>query len=106
MGILNIFKKKNKIDISPATAVFTRKKIMIENELITKVYHSIDNSFDFADKYSSNSNENIMLVSLKQILEKDPSVRIAINIPTGYCAFRETINDKWIIEPYDEGNDE
>lgn len=56
MGLLGIFKKKNKIELSPNTAVFTRKKIMLENELITKVCHNIDNSFDFVDKYSINSN--------------------------------------------------
>lgn len=46
-----------------------------------------------------------MLFSLKQILNNDPSVGITINIPIGYCAYRETINDKWIIKSYEEEND-
>lgn len=106
MSVINIFKKKNKINLSPATAVFTTKKIMTENEQITKVYHGIDDSFDFFDKYLINSNENIMPVSFQKILEQDPGVSTTINIPQGYCASRETTNDKWIIEPCDEGNDE
>lgn len=99
MGVLNILKNKNKTDASIITAVFTRKKIMVENELITKVYNSMDNAFDFVDKYASNSNENIPLVSIKQILEKDASVSLTIHISTGYWHTGKRLTTNGLLSP-------
>ncbi|MEO6456020.1 MAG: hypothetical protein ABIN97_18210 [Ginsengibacter sp.] len=79
---------------------------MLDNELITRVYHSSDNFLSFMDDYSTNSNENIMLVSLGNILEKDDSVKTAIDIPIGYRAWRKNLNDKWTIEAYMEEDDD
>lgn len=106
MGLLDKFKKKTKINTSLNTAVFTTKKVMIENVPITCVYHSMDNSLQFFDEYSTNSNKNIMIVSLQEILKKDPSVSAAINMPVGFRAIRKNIQDKWIIEEFEEEHDE
>jgi len=82
------------------TAVFTTKKVMLENELITRVYHSNDNSLSFMDNYSSNSNENIMIVSLGEVLEKDSTIKAVLDIPVGHCAFREHAKDKWTVDKF------
>jgi hypothetical protein len=58
------------------------------------------------DDYSTNSNENIMLVSLGEILKKDDSIKTAINIPIGHCAYRKNLSDKWTIETYVEEDDD
>jgi hypothetical protein len=79
---------------------------MIDNELITRIYHSSDNYLSFMDDYSTNSNENIMLVSLGEVLKKDNSIKDAINIPIGHYAYRTNLNDKWIIETYVEEDDD
>ena len=106
MKLLDIFKKKIKTNTSPNTIVFTTKKVMLENQVITRVYHSSDNSLQFFDENSTNSNANVMLVGLQQILKKDPTVNIAINMPLGHCGVRKTIKDKWIIEPFQENEDD
>jgi hypothetical protein len=102
MKLLDLFKKKIKTNTSPNTAVFTTKQVINEKMVITRVYHSLDNTLQFHDEYSTNSNANIMIVSLKQILERDPSVIDAVNMPVGYCARRKNINDIWIIETFEE----
>ena len=79
---------------------------MIDNVLITRIYHSSDNYLSFMDDYSTNSNDNIMLVSLGNVLNKDDSIKTAINMPIGYCAHRKSLNDKWTIEEYTEEEDE
>ena len=106
MGLFDFFKKEAKIEIPLNTAVFTTKKILIDNELVTRIYHSSDNYLSFMDDHSTNSNENIMLVSLGEVLKKDNSIKYAINIPIGHCAYRANLNDKWIIETYVEKDDD
>ena len=106
MGLFDFFKKEAKIETPLNTAVFATKKIMIDNVLITRIYHSSDNYLSFMDDYSTNSNENIMLVSLGNVLKKDDSIKTAINLPIGHCAHRKSLNDNWTIESYAEGDDE
>lgn len=96
------FKKDKKLTTSHNTAVFTTKKIMLENEVITRVYHHDDNSFSFTDNYSSNSNANIMVVGLGEILKKDSSIKAILNIPSGYSATRTHIKDKWVVGEFTE----
>jgi len=106
MGLFDFLKNEDKIEMSLNTAVFTTKKIMIDNELITRIYHSSDNYLSFMDDYSTNSNQNIMLVSLGEVLKKDNSIKDAINIPIGHYAYRANLNEKWIIETYVEEDDD
>ena len=42
MGLFDFFKKEIKIETPLNTAVFATKKIMIDNVLITRIYHSSD----------------------------------------------------------------
>ena len=106
MGLFDFFKKEIKIETPLNTAVFSTKKIMIDNVLITRIYHSSDDYLSFMDDYSTNSNENIMVVSLENILKKDESIKSAINLPIGYCAHRKSLIDNWTIERYTEEEDE
>ena len=106
MGLFDFFKKEAKIETPLNTAVFATKKIMIDNVLITRIYHSSDNCLSFMDDYSTNSNENIMLVSLGNVLKKDDSIKTAINLPVGHCAHRKSLSDNWTIERYEEEEDD
>jgi hypothetical protein len=106
MGLFDFFKKEAKIVTPLNTAVFATKKIMIDNVLITRIYHTSDNCLSFMDDYSTNSNENIMLVSLGNVLKKDKSIKTAINLPAGHFAHRKSLSDNWKIERYEEEEDD
>jgi hypothetical protein len=81
----------NKIEMLLNTAVFTTKNILQKNYLITRVYHYEDNSWQFFDDISTNENANIMIVSLKNILNKDSTIKELINMPAENYATRK----KW-----------
>ncbi len=106
MGLFNFLKKEIKIETPLNTSVFTTNKIMIDNVLITRIYHSSDNYLSFMDDYSTNCNENIMVVSLENFLKKDESIKSAINLPIGHRAHRKSLIDNWTIERYVEEEDE
>ena len=102
MRLFDIFKAKPKPNIALNTAVFTTKNVINENALITRIYHGSDNALQFFDDNSTNSNANIMLVSLGEIIDKDNSVTEAVNMASGNFASRKAKKDKWSIEPYVE----
>ncbi len=66
---------------------------------IVRVYHDHDGSWQFFDAVSTNSNENIMLVSLQEILDTDSSINELLNMENGYFAEREEKNKKWNLNP-------
>ena len=106
MGLFNFFKKEVKTEIPLNTAVFTTERIIRENALITRIYHSSDNYFSFMDNYSENTNEDIMVVSLGNILERDNSVKQTLNIPVLHYAYRKSLTDNWEIAAYVEDDED
>ena len=88
---------KPKTDIPLNTSVFTTKNVMKKNFLITRAYHDDDNSWQFFDDVSTNSNENVMVVGLGEILEHDTTIAEILKTPTGHYATRKSIADKWTV---------
>ncbi|AMS25720.1 hypothetical protein AEM51_00545 [Bacteroidetes bacterium UKL13-3] len=91
--------KDNNIDLDQA--VFTTKNVMKNKMTIVRTYHDHDGSWQFFDAVSTNSNENIMLVSLQEILDTDPSINEIINMEVGYFAEREEQHKQWSINPFE-----
>jgi hypothetical protein len=84
----------------PNTAVFTTKFVMYEQHLITYVAHdNEDGAWQFlSDDEILNMQETAMLVSLAQILKVDNSLYDLADLPLGYCATRNALTEKWVIE--------
>ncbi len=84
----------------PNTAVFTTKFVMNESKLITYVAHDQeDGAWQFlSDDEILNMQESAMLVSLAQILKVDNTLYDLADLPLGYCATRNALNEKWVIE--------
>ncbi len=80
------------------TAVFTTKNVMNNHYLITRVYHHNDGSWQLFDDISTNSNANIMIVGLKEIIEEDNSIKNILNLPEGKMASRINKNDTWKVQ--------
>lgn len=93
---------KAKINIPLNTAVFTRKNVIHEMYLITNVYHHEDGTWEFFDDISTNSNENMMIVSLGQILKRDSTITEILNMPAGYHSTRKSITDNWTVKKSEE----
>lgn len=86
------------------TAVFTTKYIMEQNHLITEVYHdSEDGAWQFFSNDIFDDFENVvMVVGLGEILEKDSTLFELADMPTGFFAFRDSLNSPWTIEEQQE----
>ena len=83
----------------PNTVVVTTKFVIKENKTITYVSHDLeDNTWQFWSNDSYDDyREIVMLVSLKNVIEKDKSLLEISDLPLGFVATRKDKNDKWKI---------
>lgn len=76
--------------------VFTVREVVLRGALVQYVHHDEDNDWQFLpDKEVSV--DDMMLISLKQMLDHDETLIRVLDIPTGYKAYRKTKNDHWEI---------
>jgi hypothetical protein len=75
--------------------VFTTKYVMRKNSPITYVYHDEDGDWQFFGPEADIKNEDVMVVSLGQIIEHDPTIREIADLPTGAVAIRANQNASW-----------
>ena len=82
---------------APDTAVFICSHILDSGEDILFVSHDADDgAWQFlCDKEHNESDARI--VSLKYVLDLDPTISNLNDLPLGYCAERKSKNDKWVI---------
>ncbi|MBS1665358.1 MAG: hypothetical protein JST68_30220 [Bacteroidetes bacterium] len=76
--------------------VFTIRKVVYEKSPVVYVVHGIDDEWQFLSNAPA-SLSDLMIVSLRQILEIDPSLSEILSIPQGMEAVRSKIGDSWNI---------
>ena len=90
---------KNTFRCPLTTAVFTNRQVINQGKSITIAIHDIDDGswkfFSREDKMSSN--EQVVIVSLEEILMIDPSVSEIAHLPEGAIATRRFAGDHWKI---------
>ncbi|WP_338288322.1 hypothetical protein [Luteolibacter sp. LG18] len=82
-------------DQSPNCATFTTSLVMREHEPITHVYHDEDDhawQFHAADAASE---DQMMIVALKEVVDLDPSVLEVADLPPGWMAIRPSLAAPW-----------
>jgi hypothetical protein len=101
--MFSFFKRaQDKLDLN--SACFTTKNVVNRKLPITKVYHFSDDNWQFSDSESTNSNKNIMIVSLGQILKIDKTVEKVLKMSKGYRAERTENNTVWKISKFKEAD--
>jgi len=90
---------KNTFRCPLTTAVFTNKQVITQGKLISIVIHDVDDgSWKFFSKEEKmSSNEQVVIVSLEEILMIDPSVSEIAHLPEGALATRRSLSDHWKI---------
>ena len=79
------------------TAVFTCSHILDRSEDILFVSHDADDgAWQFLCGKEHNESD-ARIVSLKYVLDLDPTIVKLKDLPLGHCAERESKNDKWVI---------
>ncbi len=81
----------------PNVAVIAHKRIVQQGEWIAYVTHDADDGawqFHVCDP-SPPSENDAMVVSLRSIVQIDPTVEELADLPVGWNAWRESANSKW-----------
>lgn len=82
---------------APNTAVFICSHILDGREKILFVSHDADDgAWQFLCGKEHNESD-ARIVSLKYVLELDPTIGNLKDLPLGYCAERKSKNDKWVL---------
>jgi len=78
--------------------VFTTRFVIEKSELITYVAHELeDGAWQFYSESQFNGYEDIMVVTLKSVLDLDETLYELADLPLGYDAIRKGKNEKWQI---------
>ena len=88
------------------TAVFTTIYVVKEKKEITYVTHEMeDGAWQFFSNDDFDKFEDVaMIVSLGELIQIDRSVLDIAQLPLGYIATRQSVNDKWKFFKKEEEN--
>ncbi len=80
-----------------STYVFTTRYVIHMNSVIVRVIHDDEGDWQFLGEESDLKEEDAMIISLGEILQRDNSLIDIINIPRGKIALRNGYNQAWSI---------
>lgn len=82
-------------------ACITTKGIINNGEPVYSILRDGDDEWQFFGKVEPNDNE-IMVVSIEKIWTLFPDIiQFCKGLEMGFCAYRNDIGNKWIIEKYE-----
>jgi hypothetical protein len=84
----------------PNTAVFTDKRILDGSSWIYYVGHDADDGawqFHGPDGFADEANAKV--IGLKTIFELDASISALVDLPLGWCAWRDSPTSAWQRAP-------
>jgi len=79
------------------TAVITTRYVIKSQSPILYVFHFEDGNWQFNSRESSLNDEDYMVISLREILEKDESLQELETLPPGFEATRLSKTQPWEI---------
>lgn len=85
-------------DVAPDTAVISLKRITHDSRPILRVVHDEDGDWQFLDG-GDVSDEDAAIVSLKNLVDRDPSLKALADLPAGWTAERSAIDQAWQRSP-------
>ncbi len=80
------------------TAVITLRPILAGKAEILRVRHDEDDGTWQFLGWQTPSEEEALVVSLRRVYERDPSIGELHDLPLGWRAWRRTREDRWIRE--------
>lgn len=83
-------------DDPPNVAVFTTHQILEREDRIGFVTHDLDDgAWQFHARSGAGAETDAKIVSLRAIVDLDPSVMELADLPLGWCAWRKEGEDTW-----------
>ncbi|WKS95654.1 hypothetical protein [Riemerella columbina] len=85
----------------PNVAVITTKNILSRKMDITRVFHdSDDEMWQFLDSSEDITENDVVIVGLKEIVDLDKTINELHTLPLGWSAYRDDKNSNWITYKY------
>lgn len=85
--------------------VFTTRQVLESTQPIRDVYHDHDGDWQFLCGTTLDSSD-LKLVCFGCMVEQDSSLLELSDLPTGWCAYRESPDSPWTREKYEPRQDE
>lgn len=80
-------------------AAISLRQIVKEAAPVLLVSHDKDDhGWQFLDGSESSSSADAMIVSMSQVIESDPTLFELADLPPGWRAWRESVNEPWVRE--------
>jgi hypothetical protein len=80
----------------PNVAVFTSTKILSGDERISFVSHDEDDgAWQFHSSRGPAPETEVAVVSLRSIVDADPTIASLADLPLGWCAWRDSMGAPW-----------
>lgn len=79
-------------------AVLTTKNVFFNNLPINYAFHYFeDGMWEFREDGEVLQDSDIIVVSLEEIIDKDPSLKDVLSLPLGFVAYRKDLSKEWFI---------
>ncbi|MFU2090157.1 hypothetical protein EQP59_03760 [Ornithobacterium rhinotracheale] len=90
--------KKWLFNDDPNVAVITTKNILSRKMDITRVFHdSDDGMWQFLDSSEDITENDAVIVGLKEIVDLDKTINELHTLPLGWSAYRDDKNSNWML---------
>ncbi|ATN04015.1 hypothetical protein CRN76_00470 [Chryseobacterium indologenes] len=83
-------------------AIITTRFVLENNSVIVSVYKDNLGEWQFFGKEDNISEEDARVISLSEILQIDPTLKVLLEINAGSRAYRANKEDNWKVEKYEE----
>jgi len=85
-----------KFDQARNVATVTTKKVMLEKFPILMVVHYADDDSWAFTCGTTNKSTDLMLVTMGQVVDLDPTLDSIADLPPGWSAQRKSVNSSWV----------
>jgi hypothetical protein len=83
-------------------AVFTTRQVLDREEPILHVTHDLDDhGWQFIGS-SNGTGENGKIIAFHEAVDLDPSILQLADLPVGWHARRDSLEEPWVREPYSD----
>lgn len=83
----------------PNVAVIATRQVVEGEDWIAYVSHDEDDgSWQFHRSSKLSAAKDAIVVSLREVVERDPTISDLADLPRGWCAWRDSVTSPWFRE--------
>lgn len=79
------------------TAVITTKWVLDGEPILNVYHHEDDGMWEFTGSTQGHEDSDYKVISLEEVIQRDPTIQHVSELPLGYCANRTAVDILWAI---------